>query len=98
MAKGPVSTPPASGRETDGNDARLQALARLNDIMLSASSDIPFQQFVDCLGQASGARRVYAGINSAGPDGTRLMNPKAEWCRIRGLVCLFRCTRPLWKH
>jgi diguanylate cyclase (GGDEF)-like protein len=81
MAKGHVSTPPASGRETDGNDARLQALARLNDIILSSPSNIPFQQFADGLGPASGATRVYACTSSAGLDGTRLMNPKAEWCR-----------------
>ena len=81
MAKGPVSTPPASGRETDGNDTRLQALARLNDIILSSSSDIPFQQFVDCLGQTSDARCVYVCVNSAGPDNVRLMTPKVEWCR-----------------
>jgi len=62
---------------------REQYLGGLNEAMqalLIPADMVPFQEFVDKIGQASGASRTYVFINHQDEDGSLTMSRKAEWC------------------
>ncbi|MBU8913879.1 MAG: PAS domain-containing protein [Spirochaetales bacterium] len=62
---------------------RERYLAALNDVaetFLAPSDAVPFQEFVDRIGPASRAGRVYVFMNHRRPDGGLTMSAVAEWC------------------
>ncbi|RKZ04934.1 hypothetical protein DRQ21_00960 [Candidatus Fermentibacteria bacterium] len=58
----------------------LKGLNESAKILLASVGSIPFQEFIDCLGPASGASRTYIFMNHYGPRGELLLSQKAEWC------------------
>lgn len=64
-------------------EQRERYLAGLNDAakaLLSSAGVVPFQEFVDKIGPASGAGRAYVFLNHTGDDDSLLMSQMAEWC------------------
>ena len=60
-------------------ERRLEGLAKATQALLAPCPDIPYGPFLEALGQASQANRVYVFLNHRGPDGELLTSLKAEW-------------------
>ena len=58
----------------------LTGLNEAMQVLLVPTDTVPFQEFVDKIGPASGASRTYVFINHQDKDGSLLMSQKAEWC------------------
>ena len=62
---------------------RERYISGLNEAMqalLVSADTVPFQAFVDKIGQASGASRTYVFINHQDHNGNLMLIQKAEWC------------------
>ncbi len=58
----------------------LTGLNKSAQILLRFTFQIPFQEFLDCIGPAANASRTYLFMNHTGVNGESLMSQKAEWC------------------
>lgn len=58
----------------------LEALARAAESLLTPAPDIPYASFLQTLGEAACASRVYVFLNQRGLAGELLTSLKAEWC------------------
>jgi len=58
----------------------LKALNAASDLLLPHQGDIPYQSFVDIVGPASLASRIYVFLTHQDKDGQLLVSQIAEWC------------------
>jgi two-component system cell cycle sensor histidine kinase/response regulator CckA len=58
----------------------LKALVNAQKALLSSPEDVPFQDFLDCLGPLCGTSRMYVFLNHTDSGGHLLMSQVAEWC------------------
>jgi len=74
-----------SHNETDQEKPRrekyLEALVEATQLLLSAHPDVPYQEFIERIGPASDASRVYVFLNHRDARGDLRTSQIAEWCR-----------------
>jgi PAS domain S-box-containing protein len=58
----------------------LTGLKDAAEVLLKLADAVPLQDFLNKMGPASNASRIYVFMNHRGPDGDLLMSQKAEWC------------------
>jgi two-component system cell cycle sensor histidine kinase/response regulator CckA len=58
----------------------LSGLSAAAERLLPSQPEVPYQVFVEALGPASGASRVYVFLNTRGEDGELRASQAAEWC------------------
>ena len=67
-------------KEIERRERYLSAVAKAAHVLLPSESDIPYKDFLDAIGFASGASRVYVFLNYRDEKGKLRQNQIAEWC------------------
>jgi len=67
-------------KEIERRERYLSAVAKAAHVLLPSDSDIPYNDFLDAIGFASGASRVYVFLNYQDEQGKLRQNQIAEWC------------------
>ncbi len=58
----------------------LEGLSEAAYILLGVENEIPYNEYLACLGKASGTSRVYVFLNSRDKKGKLLLSQTGEWC------------------
>jgi signal transduction histidine kinase len=67
-------------KEIERRERYLSAVAKAAHVLLPSDSDIAYNDFLDAIGFASGASRVYVFLNYPDEQGKLRQNQIAEWC------------------
>lgn len=67
-------------KEIERRERYLSAVAKAAHVLLPSDSDIAYNDFLDAIGFASGASRVYVFLNYQDAQGKLRQNQIAEWC------------------
>jgi signal transduction histidine kinase len=67
-------------KEIERRERYLSAVAKAAHVLLPSDSSIPYNDFLDAIGFASGASRVYVFLNYPDEQGKLRQNQIAEWC------------------
>jgi len=66
--------------EYEKREQYMLGMNEIASILLTSTGEIPYQDFLQKLGETAKASRVYVFFNHEGVDGQLLMNQSAEWC------------------
>jgi len=67
-------------KEIERRERYLSAVAKAAQVLLPSYSGIHYNEFLDAIGSASGASRVYVFLNHRDEQGKLRQNQIAEWC------------------
>ena len=67
-------------KEIERRERYLSAVAKAAQVLLPSESGIPYNDFLDAIGSASEASRVYVFLNYRDEQGKLRQNQIAEWC------------------